>query len=161
MSKARNGSYVSEERETLGSPLRRAVLAAICFLAGAAIMVIEISGNRLLAPLFGNSIYTWTALRGERAELFNALTATLSAVFAHVRVFGLAPTRPAKAQNVILMASDAPLERFVTHSSGDDAFTRHLRANSRTVTPEDILDIELLTDNKNRIEAINARQLLR
>jgi spermidine synthase len=41
-----------------------ALLAAICFCAGAAVMVIEISANRLLAPHFGNSIYTWTALIG-------------------------------------------------------------------------------------------------
>ena len=33
-------------------------------MAGAAVMVVEISANRLLAPLFGNSIYTWTALIG-------------------------------------------------------------------------------------------------
>lgn len=42
----------------------RALLAVICFVAGAAIMVIEISANRLLAPHFGNSVYTWTALIG-------------------------------------------------------------------------------------------------
>jgi spermidine synthase len=41
-----------------------ALLAVICFLAGASVMVIEISANRLLAPHFGNSIYTWTALIG-------------------------------------------------------------------------------------------------
>lgn len=40
------------------------LLAAICFLAGASVMIIEISANRLLAPHFGNSIYTWTALIG-------------------------------------------------------------------------------------------------
>jgi spermidine synthase len=36
----------------------------ICFLAGAGIMVIEISASKLLNPIFGNSIYTWTALIG-------------------------------------------------------------------------------------------------
>ena len=40
------------------------LLALICFLAGASVMIIEISANRLLAPHFGNSIYTWTALIG-------------------------------------------------------------------------------------------------
>lgn len=40
------------------------VLGAICFIAGAAIMVIEISAYRLLAPVFGNTAYTWTALIG-------------------------------------------------------------------------------------------------
>lgn len=40
------------------------VLGAICFIAGAAMMVIEISAFRLLAPVFGNTAYTWTALIG-------------------------------------------------------------------------------------------------
>jgi predicted membrane-bound spermidine synthase len=40
------------------------LLAVICFLSGASVMVIEISANRLLSPFFGNSIYTWTALIG-------------------------------------------------------------------------------------------------
>src|SRR5436190_22453002 len=50
----------------LAAPHRliRLALGAICFVAGAAIMVIEISANRLLAPNFGNSLYTWTALIG-------------------------------------------------------------------------------------------------
>jgi len=42
----------------------RIMLGIICFFAGASIMVIEISANRLLAPHFGNSLYTWTALIG-------------------------------------------------------------------------------------------------
>src|SRR5580692_10641244 len=50
----------------LAAPHRliRRLLGLICFVAGAAIMVIEISANRLLAPDFGNSLYTWTALIG-------------------------------------------------------------------------------------------------
>lgn len=40
------------------------MLGIICFFAGASVMVIEISANRLLAPHFGNSLYTWTALIG-------------------------------------------------------------------------------------------------
>jgi spermidine synthase len=47
-----------------GSDHTRLLLGIICFFAGAAIMVIEISANRLLAPYFGNSLYTWTALIG-------------------------------------------------------------------------------------------------
>lgn len=39
-------------------------LGAACFFSGAAMMVIEISAARLLSPLFGNSVYTWTALIG-------------------------------------------------------------------------------------------------
>lgn len=42
----------------------RLYLGAACFLAGGAMMVIEICAFRLLAPLFGNSVYTWTALIG-------------------------------------------------------------------------------------------------
>ena len=42
----------------------RLLLGIICFVAGASIMVIEISAYRLLAPLFGNTAYTWTALIG-------------------------------------------------------------------------------------------------
>lgn len=44
--------------------LIRLLLGVICFFSGSALMVIEISANRLLAPNFGNSIYTWTALIG-------------------------------------------------------------------------------------------------
>jgi spermidine synthase len=40
------------------------LLGAICFLSGASIMIIEIAANRLLSPLFGNSVYTWTSLIG-------------------------------------------------------------------------------------------------
>ena len=47
-------------------------LALICFLAGAAIMVIEISAYRLLAPTFGNSAFTWTALIGVILIAFSA-----------------------------------------------------------------------------------------
>ncbi|MBU2102635.1 MAG: fused MFS/spermidine synthase, partial [Candidatus Omnitrophica bacterium] len=40
------------------------LLATITFCAGAITMVIELAGNRLLAPLFGNTLYTWTGLIG-------------------------------------------------------------------------------------------------
>ena len=42
----------------------RFFLGLVCFLAGAAIMVIEISAFRLLAPYFGNTVFTSTALIG-------------------------------------------------------------------------------------------------
>jgi predicted membrane-bound spermidine synthase len=48
----------------VNSRVTHVLLAVICFFAGAAVMVIEISANRLLAPHFGNSLYTWTALIG-------------------------------------------------------------------------------------------------
>lgn len=44
--------------------LERLYLGAACFFSGAALMIIEISAARLLSPMFGNSIYTWTALIG-------------------------------------------------------------------------------------------------
>jgi spermidine synthase len=50
----------------------RLYLGAACFLSGAAIMVIEICAYRLLAPLFGNSVYTWTALIGVILIAFSA-----------------------------------------------------------------------------------------
>ena len=40
------------------------VLCSVAFASGAATLVIELAGNRLLAPLFGNSLYTWTSLIG-------------------------------------------------------------------------------------------------
>lgn len=40
------------------------LLVVIAFLAGAALMVVELAGIRLLAPVFGSSLYTWTALIG-------------------------------------------------------------------------------------------------
>lgn len=42
----------------------RFVYVMTCFTSGAAMMIIELSGIRLLAPVFGNSIFTWTALIG-------------------------------------------------------------------------------------------------
>lgn len=50
----------------------RIFLGISCFLAGAAMMVIEICAYRLLAPYFGNSVYTWTALIGVILIAFSA-----------------------------------------------------------------------------------------
>ena len=50
----------------------RFFLGLSCFLAGAAMMVIEICAYRLLAPFFGNSVYTWTALIGVILIAFSA-----------------------------------------------------------------------------------------
>jgi spermidine synthase len=36
----------------------------IAFFAGAAVMIVEIAANRFLAPMFGNSLYTWTGVIG-------------------------------------------------------------------------------------------------
>lgn len=50
--------------ESKAARTTRLFLGLVCFLAGAAIMVVEISAFRLLAPYFGNTIYTSTALIG-------------------------------------------------------------------------------------------------
>lgn len=47
-----------------GGRLRLAFLLGTAFCCGAAIMIIELAGNRILAPWFGNSTCTWTALIG-------------------------------------------------------------------------------------------------
>lgn len=43
---------------------RRAELFATAFLSGAVVMALEILGSRLLAPVFGNSLFVWGALIG-------------------------------------------------------------------------------------------------
>ncbi|MDB6139554.1 MAG: hypothetical protein JWO94_2626, partial [Verrucomicrobiaceae bacterium] len=50
----------------------RLILALIVFLAGAAVMIIEICANRLLAPVYGNSVFTWTSLIGVILICFSA-----------------------------------------------------------------------------------------
>ena len=44
--------------------LLRVFLGALCFLSWASVMVVEICAYRLMAPFFGNSVFTWTALIG-------------------------------------------------------------------------------------------------
>lgn len=44
------------------SPWLKIFLGVACFLSGAGIMVVELAGNRLITPLFGNTLYTWTGL---------------------------------------------------------------------------------------------------
>lgn len=43
-------------------PALKIFLGLACFLSGAGIMVVELAGNRLITPLFGNTLYTWTGL---------------------------------------------------------------------------------------------------
>jgi len=47
-----------------GGKTCRWFLIATALVAGAAVMIIELAGNRVLAPWFGNSLYTWTGLIG-------------------------------------------------------------------------------------------------
>ena len=42
----------------------RILLLLMAFFSGAALMIIELCANRVLAPWFGNSLYTWTGLIG-------------------------------------------------------------------------------------------------
>jgi len=50
--------------EARGGKTHRGFLLAAAFTAGAAVMIVELAGNRVLAPWFGNSLYTWTGLIG-------------------------------------------------------------------------------------------------
>ncbi|MHB9072662.1 MAG: spermidine synthase [Desulfobaccales bacterium] len=43
---------------------KRIMLIIIAFVSGALIMIIELAANRVLAPWFGNSLFTWTGLIG-------------------------------------------------------------------------------------------------
>ncbi len=43
---------------------KRIMLIIIAFISGASIMIIELAANRVLAPWFGNSLFTWTGLIG-------------------------------------------------------------------------------------------------
>ncbi len=44
--------------------LEKTFICIACFLAGAAIMTVELAGSRLITPVFGNTLYTWTGLIG-------------------------------------------------------------------------------------------------
>ncbi len=63
---------VAAEQPAPNARLTRLFLGLVCFLAGAAIMVVEISAFRLLAPFFGNTVYTSTALIGVILVAFSA-----------------------------------------------------------------------------------------
>ena len=73
MARKRNERESPEQRAQPAQPTQavvpsgktcRAFLIVAAFLAGAAVMIIELAGNRVLAPWFGNSLYTWTGLIG-------------------------------------------------------------------------------------------------
>lgn len=68
---SRPTSRSADERSS-DSRFTRLYLGTACFLSGAALMIIEICAYRLLAPLFGNSVYTWTALIGVILIAFSA-----------------------------------------------------------------------------------------
>ena len=45
-------------------PISRAFLLSTALVTGAVVMALEILGSRLLAPVFGNSLFVWGALIG-------------------------------------------------------------------------------------------------
>lgn len=61
-----NNSQTLRSPSSIGSNFvwHRILLLFIAFISGASIMIIEITANRILAPWFGNSIYTWSGLIG-------------------------------------------------------------------------------------------------
>ena len=46
------------------SLMKKYRLEAIVFICGAAVMVLEMTGSRILAPYLGTSIFVWTSLIG-------------------------------------------------------------------------------------------------
>jgi len=72
MSRSSSKNPPAPAENTTSSRRTRIFLGISCFLAGAAMMVIEICAYRLLAPFFGNSVYTWTALIGVILIAFSA-----------------------------------------------------------------------------------------
>jgi len=47
--------------ESKNKPGNRRLIEALAFISGAAVLVLEIAGARMLAPAFGTSIFVWTA----------------------------------------------------------------------------------------------------
>jgi hypothetical protein len=83
-------------------------LYLVVFVAGAAVLAIEILGTRILGPFYGVSLFLWSAL----------ITVTLIALSAGYAVGGCwadrgatLPAHPArdKLGNVVVLASNAPL----------------------------------------------------
>ena len=57
-------SNASDSSSTPPEALPIWLLRVLGFFSGAAVMIVEFAGNRLLSPGFGNSLYTWTGLIG-------------------------------------------------------------------------------------------------
>src|SRR3989344_267092 len=50
--------------DTLTVMSKGLVLGVIIFVSGAAVMIVELAGTRILAPYLGTSIFIWTSLIG-------------------------------------------------------------------------------------------------
>ncbi len=63
-SEDRSAAFATAHLRTPSQKVCRWFSILAAFFCGAAVMVIELAGNRVLAPWFGNSLYTWTGLIG-------------------------------------------------------------------------------------------------
>lgn len=62
---AKRSDPVPETKEAATAAKTPAMLLPlVAFVSGAAVMIIELSGARLVAPVYGNTLYTWTAIIG-------------------------------------------------------------------------------------------------
>lgn len=64
MSRPSKGAVPKEAVSTAGPLPSVGLLRVLSFFSGGSVMIVEFCGNRLLAPSFGSSLYTWTALIG-------------------------------------------------------------------------------------------------
>ena len=64
MTAPKSSDSVSAPTAPAEEPLPVWLLRGLGFFSGAAVMIVEFAGNRLLSPGFGNSLYTWTGLIG-------------------------------------------------------------------------------------------------
>jgi spermidine synthase len=63
-SKALASRQVASSAEVAPAAGKKIALNFIAFSAGATVMILELAANRVLAPWFGNSLFTWTGLIG-------------------------------------------------------------------------------------------------
>jgi spermidine synthase len=99
------------------------------------------------------------ATRGDKADLLSALATTLGAVFPHVRALPLSPDTPERPQNIVLVASEDALDRFLATTAGGDDLVARLRAAAFDPRHSGPTPPVILTDDFNPIDAIVARQL--
>ncbi len=57
-------SSPTQPEQIADTVVNRLFIAVGAFMAGSGLMILEMAGNRVLAPWFGNSLYTWTGLIG-------------------------------------------------------------------------------------------------
>lgn len=58
----KQNDYITKENKSLY--FNRVLIGFLAFISGASVMIVELTANRILAPWFGNSLYTWTGLIG-------------------------------------------------------------------------------------------------